>query len=84
MQLSRVNQRKVYAFDRLWNKKQVASIKTEMLIFQSKANLDKKILFGKITHLKDPTIKRMSVRGLYGNRGFHVPFWYMIFVALKC
>ena len=25
----------------------------------------------------------MSVRGLYGNREFHVPFCFMIYVALK-
>ena len=32
--------------------------KTEMLIFQSKANLDEKILSGKITHHKDPEIRK--------------------------
>ena len=25
----------------------------------------------------------MLVRGLYGNRGFHIPFWSMIYAALK-
>ena len=57
--------------------------KIEVLIYESKANLDQKILFGKITHLQDPTVRKMPVRGLYGIRGFHVPFWSMIYVALK-
>ena len=57
--------------------------KTKMFIFQSKANLDEKILFGKITHLCDPTIRKMPVRGLHGNGKFQVPFWPMIYVALK-
>ena len=57
--------------------------KTEMLIYHSKANLDDKILFGKIKHLQDPTTIKMLVRGLYGNPGFHIPFWSMIYVALK-
>ena len=57
--------------------------KTELLIYQSKANLDEKILFGKITKHLDLEISKMPVRGLYGNRIFHVPFWSMIYVALK-
>ena len=32
-----------------------------MLIYQSKANLDEKILFGKITHLKEPTIDHLAI-----------------------
>ena len=56
----------------------------EMLIFQSKANFDEKILFGKITlSLRDPNIRKMSVRGLYGNREVHVPFRPIIYAALK-
>ena len=39
--------------------------KTELLIFQSKANLDEKILFDKITHHLDPEITKMPVMGLY-------------------
>ena len=38
-------------------------VETEMLIYQSKANLDAKILFGKITHHLDPEIIKMPVRG---------------------
>ena len=41
------------------------------------------ILFGKITHLYDPAIQKMSVRGSYGNREFRVPFWSMIYEAMK-
>ena len=41
--------------------------KTEMLIYQSKANLDEKILFGKITHHLDPEIRKMLVNGKFGN-----------------
>ena len=37
--------------------------KTEMLIYQSKANLDQKILFGKINHHLDPEIWEVSERG---------------------
>ena len=47
--------------------------KTEMVINQSKANLDEKILFGKITHHLDPEIRKMQVRGMFGNENstFH-------------
>ena len=56
---------------------------TKMLIYQSKANLDGKVLFGKITLLEDPKIRDMPVRGLYGNREFHIQFWSRIYVAIK-
>ena len=55
-----------------------------MLICRSRTNLDEKILFCKITHLYDPKIRKMPVRSLHGNRQFHVSFWSMIYVALKC
>ena len=42
--------------------------KTEMLICQSKANLDEKILFGKMPHLIDPEIRKMLVQGIFGNK----------------
>ena len=43
--------------------------KTEMLIYQSKANLDGKIgLFGKFTHLSNQEIKKMLVRDFLGVR----------------
>ena len=35
--------------------------KSEMLIYLSKANLDEKILFGKVTHHLDPEIRKMLV-----------------------
>ena len=54
-----------------------------MLIYQSRANFDEKILFRRIAHLQDPTIRKMPVRGLYGTREFQVPFESMIYVALK-
>ena len=57
--------------------------KTKMLMYQPKANLDEKRLFGKITNHVDPTIRKMSVWGLYWNQNFGVLFWSMIYVALK-
>ena len=47
--------------------------KIKMLIYQSKANLDEKILFGKIIHYFDPEIGRMLVRGMFENKdsSFH-------------
>ena len=57
--------------------------KTELLIYQSKAKLNEKILFDKITHHLDLEIRKMLVRSLYGNLIFHVPFWSIIYVALK-
>ena len=47
------------------------------------ANLDEKILCGKMTHHLDPTIRKLPVTDLCGNRGFHIPFWSMIYMALK-
>ena len=41
--------------------------KTEMSIYQLKANLDEKILFGKITHHLDPEIRKMLVNGKFRN-----------------
>ena len=32
---------------------------------------------------KTPKISKMSVRGLYGNPKLHVPFWSMIYQAMK-
>ena len=42
--------------------------KTKMLIFQSTANSDEKILFGKITHHLDLDITKMLVRSIFGNK----------------
>ena len=42
--------------------------KTEMLIYQSKDNLDEKILFGSIPHLIDPETRKMLVKGMFGNK----------------
>ena len=53
-------------------------VKTRMLIYPSKANLDGKILFGKIAHHA-----KMFVRGLYGNREFDFTFWSMTLKALS-
>ena len=38
--------------------------KTEMFINQSKANLDEKVLFGKITNHLDPEIRKMLRRSM--------------------
>ena len=42
--------------------------KTRILIYQSTANLDVKILFNKITHFLDSEIWKMPVRDLYRNK----------------
>ena len=44
--------------------------KTDMLIYQSKANLDHKILFVKITHHLDLEIRKMPVRGFLWESNF--------------
>ena len=41
--------------------------KTEMLSYQSKANLDEETLFGKITHHLDPEIRKMLVKSMFRN-----------------
>ena len=47
--------------------------KTEMLFYQSKANLDEKILFCKITHHLDPEVRKMLVKSMFINENsiFH-------------
>ena len=47
--------------------------KTEMLIYQSKADLDEKVLFGSIAHFIDPEIRKMLVQCILGNENstFH-------------
>ena len=61
----RLSQKKVDGFGGLWNKIYTTGIQTKILTYQSKANLDEKILFVKITHLQHPTIKKLPIRGLY-------------------
>ena len=51
--------------------------------FSRTFTVDEKILFGKITHLQDRTIRKMSGKGLCWNRGFQFPFWSTIYEALK-
>ena len=46
-------------------------LKNKQLTYQSKANLNMKILLGDITHLIDPEIRKMLQRGLYGNQDPH-------------
>ena len=41
---------------------------TEMLIYQSEANFEAKILFGKITHYVEPEIRKMLERGLLWSK----------------
>ena len=43
----------------------------------------RKFLFDIITGHLYPEIRKMPVRGLNRNQIFHVPFWSMIYVALK-
>ena len=47
--------------------------KTVMLIYQSKANLDGKILLGEITNHLDPESRKMLAGGMLGNKdsSFH-------------
>ena len=47
--------------------------KTGMLIYQSKVNLDEKILFGSIPHLVDPKIRKILVQGMFGNKDSTFP-----------
>ena len=54
----RVSQKIAYAFGGLWIKRYVVDIKTEISNYQSKANLNKKIIFGKIKHLEDLKLEK--------------------------
>ena len=49
------------------------TFKTEMLIYQSNTNLGEKILFGEISHLYDPKIRKKLVEVCMGieNCTFH-------------
>ena len=53
-------------------------LETKILIYQSKANLDVKSLFGNITHLVDPEIRKMLEKGLIGSQDsiFHCGPWF--------
>ena len=50
-----------------------AIFRTNMLTYQSRANLDEKILFGKITHHFDPEIRKILEGACFGikNSTFH-------------
>ena len=72
----RVSQKNVYVFGGLSNKKYRGGgliFKSEILICQSKANLDEKILFCKVTRVLDPEVRKMPVNGKFGNEAstFH-------------
>ena len=54
--------------------------KTEILIYQSKANLDEEILLGKTTYHLDLEIRKTLV---IWERGIRIPFWSMIYLLLK-
>ena len=45
----------------------VIIIKIELLIYQSKANLDEKVLFIKTTLQLDPVIRKMPVNSTFEN-----------------
>ena len=47
--------------------------KTDMLIYQSKANLHVKIFIRNISHLIDPEIRKILLKGVLGNKNstFH-------------
>ena len=47
--------------------------KTEMSVYQSKDNLDVKVLFGRIAHHLDPEIRKMFAKDSYSNENsiFH-------------
>ena len=51
-------------------KREKSKVKSEMLIYQSKANLKDRVLFGDIPHLIDPEIREMLVNGLFRNKYF--------------
>ena len=51
-----MNVKKVYAFGMLWKNK------TEILICQSKTNIDDKILFGNIIHFSYPEMRKIMTR----------------------
>ena len=63
-----VSPKQVNTFGGLWNKDNKADVQTKMFIYQSKANLDGKISFGKITHHLDPEIRKMLVTGKVGDK----------------
>ena len=43
--------------------------KTKMLVYQSKADFDEKILFGRIIHILRPKIEKCLSRACIGTRG---------------
>ena len=47
--------------------------KAEILIYQSKVNLDEKLLVGKMPHLIDPEVRKMLGRVIFGSKNttFH-------------
>ena len=61
----RVSQKKFHRLAGYGVKGMCPIFKTKMLIFQAKANLHGKILFGKIIHHLSPEIERMLLRRIY-------------------
>ena len=79
----RVSQKKFRCLEGCGIKSMRPIFKTKMLIYQSRVNLDEKVLFGNISHLIDPGIRKMLVKGMFGNKTFHIPFWSMIYLLSK-
>ena len=70
LQKYRVSKKKIITFSGLWNENHAFDIQIEMIICQSRAAFNVKILPDKFTHLLDPEIKRMLERGLHDNENF--------------
>ena len=69
------DEQKIYAHLAGWEVKNMRLIsKTEMLIYQSKVNLDEKILSGKITHHLDPEIRNNGGKGHVLQQQFCILF----------
>ena len=65
--------KKVYAFRSCGIKSMRPIFETKVLIYQSRADLDEKILFGNITRLMDPEIRTMLERGVCVCVGTTIP-----------
>ena len=66
--LYRVSQTKFRRLEGYGIKSMCPIFKTKMLIYQSKANLDVKILFGNIARLIDPEIRKMLEKGFVWSK----------------
>ena len=83
--LYRLSQKKFRRLEGCGIKSMRPIFKTKMLIYQSKVNLDEKILFDSIPQLTDPEIRKMLIKSMFRSKNstFHSGPWFFLLLKFE-